>query len=311
MIEVRPGSRSAGDGCPMEMRIGSRGSSPRPDLRPSPIRRSSARTRDVSCRMPHPSSARPCPVLTHAAATASSGGSEAGPAPAPTMLMLDGAAAADRRGSRRNKSRRCLFEKISITHLRLWFHSGMRAVLSWRHSLHSACLHRSVQGLEPALAVLSLRLRVFYEKALSVKGQRGGPAGLRPAFLPPGPRSSTASGARAHSPDGGRGVWSEPLAPHSTTPAPCFSCTDPGYSVLAGARSGPLFYPHSPEAPCMGCWCKLVSDDLTRCCQLCGDLNFGPRRGSQSSAARYAVRASRHHPTSCASTDGPAHSRLR
>jgi hypothetical protein len=31
---------------------------------------------------------------------------------------------------------------------------------------------------------LPLRLRVFYEKALSVKGQRGGPAGLRPAFVP-------------------------------------------------------------------------------------------------------------------------------
>jgi hypothetical protein len=87
-----------------------------------------------------------------------------------------------------------------------------------------------------AFVVLSVPLCVFYEKALSVKGQRGGPAGLWPALAPD--RSSI------------RTLDCAPL----------------------GRR------------------CMLVSDDLSRCCQLCCGLSFGPRHRSQSSAARYAGR---------------------
>ena len=45
---------------------------------------------------------------------------------------------------------------------------------------------RSIIPIPPFFPVFSSATSAsFYEKALSVKGQRGGPAGLRPAFLPP------------------------------------------------------------------------------------------------------------------------------
>jgi PAS domain S-box-containing protein len=56
--------------------------------------------------------------------------------------------------------------------------------------------------------------------------------------------------------------------------------------VLAGGCPGPLFYPHSCRARLVWAPVHVVIRYLPRCCQLCCGLNFGPRRRTQSSAAR-------------------------